>query len=89
MGDVAGVWQGEDANVTIDVAGSAKRISYGGRSYAVRTEKVEGESIVFDVVGSPKRITLSRRWSEDHASWTVDLFEGDELLANLSYLKPV
>ena len=50
-----------------------ERISYDGHSYAVRVEKVEIEhdSIVFDVVGAPKRITLSKRWSEDRTTWTT------------------
>ena len=93
LGDVAGVWQsGEGATVVLDVGGTAKRIAYGTHKVTVQVEKVDddGEGLVFDVLwGEPKRIAVRKHWSDDHATYTLDVYQGDELMANVAFLKPV
>ena len=90
MADVAGVWQQDGENVVIDVAGGDKRIDWGDRRRALRVASVEEDGLVFkQSSGDGKPITLRKRWSDDRSTYTLDLFEGDELLANLKYLKPL
>lgn len=58
----------------------------------MRVAKVDddGEGVVFEVLrGDGERISVRKRWSEDRITWSLDLYDGDLLLANLLFLKPV
>ena len=91
--NVDGVWQVEGAadQVVFDVASGTKTITYGGHTRAVRLAKVDddGDGIVFDGPAERgRRIAIRKHLSDDNTTYTLDLFEDGELLANLAFLKP-
>lgn len=82
LGDVSGVWKGNDCDceVTINLAGKEKLLKIGEKSIAVKVKAVENDKIVLNVKngsGQADEWKLIKQWNDNGSEFSLTfLHEG-------------